>query len=172
LLEAWQHVTAKLLIVGDGPEASRLRASAPRGVEFRGAVAADEALALLRRARAVLVPSTGPEGAGRVVLEAYAAGVPVVASRMGALPEVVEDGVTGLLVGATETKAWARAVEQLVDDSESERMGRAGWELWSTAYSPEIGLQSLENTYREALGGESHPRFGTRHDRGYPRVKG
>jgi glycosyltransferase involved in cell wall biosynthesis len=172
LLEAWQDVRAKLLIVGDGPEAARLRATAPRSVEFRGAVAADEARELLRHARAVLVPSSCPEPAGRVVLEAYAAGVPVVASRMGGLPEVVDDGVTGLLVGATQTKAWARAVEQLFDDSESERMGRAGWELWNKAYSPEIGLRSLENIYRQALSGERHPSVGTRHDRGDSRFKG
>jgi glycosyltransferase involved in cell wall biosynthesis len=172
LLEAWQHVTAKLLIVGDGPEAARLRASAPRSVEFRGAVAADEARELLRHARAVLVPSTCPESAGRVVLEAYAAGVPVVASRMGGLPEVVDEGVTGMLVGATQTEAWARAVEQLFDDTESERMGLAGWELWNKAYSPEIGLRSLENIYREALSREGHPSVGTEHDRGHPRFKG
>jgi len=151
ILHAWTQIRAKLLIVGDGPEAARLRSSAPGNVEFRGTVSPDEVLALLRHARALVVPSTWHEGAGRVVLEAYAAGVPVLASRVGALPETVLDEVTGLLLPPTDIEAWAQAAQRLLEDSESERMGDAAWDLWNEHYSPEHGLRNIERAYRKAL---------------------
>jgi glycosyltransferase involved in cell wall biosynthesis len=151
LLHAWKQIQAKLLVVGDGPEAGRLRALAPAGVEFRGTVDPDEVSALLRHARALVVPSTWYEGAGRVVLEAYAAGVPVLASRIGALPEVVEDGVTGLLLPPADRDSWALAAERILEDSESERMGEAAWRSWQVRFSPEKGLHDIESSYQSVL---------------------
>ena len=150
LVDVWRQVNARLLIVGDGPEASRLRAAAPRNVEFRGVVQPGELPALLRGARALLIPSIWHEAAGKVVLEAYAAGVPVLVSRAGGLPEVVLNEVTGLVLPPTDPLAWIQAVDRLLDDSESERMGRSAWELWSERFSPDQGLVSLESAYRRA----------------------
>lgn len=140
-----------LLVVGDGPERAGLEAIARPGVEFRGAVEADEAAGLLRRARALLYPSRCYEGSPRAVIEALAAGVPVIASDIGGLPEHVEDGVSGLLVHADDGEAWASAIERLEDDAESERLGQGAYEVWRTRFSPEIGLASLEAIYREAI---------------------
>jgi glycosyltransferase involved in cell wall biosynthesis len=151
LLRAWRQIQAKLLIVGDGPEGGRLRSIAPSNAEFRGAVEPDEVPRLLRHARALLVPSTHHEGAGKVVLEAYAAGVPVLASRVGALPESVRDCVTGLLLPPSDTNAWTQAAQRLLEDSESERMGDAGWDLWNAQFGPEQGLQNIERAYQAAL---------------------
>jgi glycosyltransferase involved in cell wall biosynthesis len=151
LLDAWTQIRAKLLIVGDGPEAERLRAIGPSNVEFRGTVEPDEVQALLRHARALVVPSTWHEGAGRVVIEAYAAGVPVLASRVGALPETVEDGVTGLLLPPARPVAWAQAAERILEDSESERMGEAAWHCWKDRFSPDQGLLDIEGAYQRAL---------------------
>jgi glycosyltransferase involved in cell wall biosynthesis len=151
LLRAWTKIRAKLLVAGDGPEAARLRAIAPNNVEFRGTVSPDGVLALLRHARALVVPSAWHEGAGRVVLEAYATGVPVLASRVGALPETVQDEVTGLLLPPTDVEAWAQAALRLLEDSESKRMGDAAWDLWNERYGPERGLQNIENAYRRVL---------------------
>lgn len=151
LVDTWRMVKARLLIIGDGPEASRLRASAAGNVEFRGVVQPDEVPALLRGARALLAPSLWHEGAGKVVLEAYAAGVPVLVSSAGALPEIVQDEVTGLVLPPTDAAAWVEAVDRLLDDAESERMGRSGWELWSARYSPERGLINLGSTYERVL---------------------
>jgi glycosyltransferase involved in cell wall biosynthesis len=151
LLEVWNGVPAKLLVVGDGPDAARLRAMAPPNVEFRGTVGADQVPRLLRRARAVLAPSVSHEGAGKVVLEAYATGVPVVVSRAGGLPEAVDDGITGLVVPPSDIGAWTGAIDQLLEDSESERMGKAGWELWAERYTPEKALFTIEECYRKAI---------------------
>jgi glycosyltransferase involved in cell wall biosynthesis len=148
LVKAWNQVDRRLLIVGDGPERDSLRGLAGRNVDFKGTVQAADVPAILRAARALLVPSISHEGAGKVVLEAYAAGVPALVSGVGGLPEIVRDGVTGLVLPSGDAGAWARAVMRLFDDSESERMGCAAWDLWSERFTPEKGLQNLEGAYR------------------------
>ena len=152
LLSAWGgRVPGRLVIAGHGPEASRLRRAAPKGVEFRGPVAASEVPALMAGARALLVPSRWYEAAPRTIIEAYAAGVPVLASDIGALRDAVEDGVTGYLVPPEDAGAWAGAAERLADDGESERLGEGGRSRWMQRHSPERGLEGLVSTYREAL---------------------
>jgi glycosyltransferase involved in cell wall biosynthesis len=142
---------ARLVVVGDGPERGRLETLAAPGVEFRGAVTSEEVPALVRDARALLVPSTCYEGSPRVIVEAFAAGVPVIASRIGGLPEHVEDGVSGLLVEPGNADAWANAVEQLEDDDASVHLGDGAYAAWRNRFSPEVGLRSLEALYAEAI---------------------
>lgn len=141
----------RLVVVGDGPERRRLESLAGPGVELRGAVAAGNVPSLLRGARAVLVPSIGYETAGRVGIEAFAAGVPVIASRIGGLPEHVDHGVSGLLVEPGNATAWVDAVAQLEDDDTSVRLGDGAYTAWQERFSPDIGLRSLETLYREAI---------------------
>jgi glycosyltransferase involved in cell wall biosynthesis len=73
------------------------------------------------------LPSVGPETFGRVMVEAQACGVPALGSRIGGIPETVEDGVTGLLLPPGDAAAWAGAVLRLAaDDPVRHRMGRVG----------------------------------------------
>jgi len=150
LLSAWREDLGRLLVVGDGPEAPRLRRLAPGGVEFRGTVSPEAPRRLVAQARAVLVPSIWYEAFSRVVVEAYAAGVPVVASRIGALPEVIEDGVTGLLAEPGDPASWAAAVERLCDDRLSDRLGEGAYRAWAARYTPEANLRRLEEIYAAA----------------------
>jgi glycosyltransferase involved in cell wall biosynthesis len=154
LLAGWPP-GVKLTVAGDGPDAARLRAAAPPGVEFTGALGTDDVARLLTTARAVLVPSRWFEGAPRVVVEAFGAGVPVIASRLGALPELVTEGETGLLVttgpgGRDPDGAWASAVERLLDDTESEKLGANAAARWDEHYSPHRALANLEAAYLTA----------------------
>jgi glycosyltransferase involved in cell wall biosynthesis len=151
LLDVWRPALGRLVVVGDGPEAEHLCQQAPSGVEFRGAVPAAEVPEVVRRAKALVVPSKWYEPASRSVLEAYASGVPVVASRIGGLPEVVEHERSGLLIPPSDTAAWGQAIERLLDDSESERLGDGAYRLWQERYTPEQGLKNLEAAYRAAM---------------------
>jgi glycosyltransferase involved in cell wall biosynthesis len=150
LLKMWRRTEAKLVIAGDGPQLRYLRSLAPPNVQFLGAVSSGTAEALIRSARAVVIPSISYEAAGRVVLEAYASSVPVLASRIGGLPEVVRDGRTGLLLRPGDTEGWNQGVERLADDAEAERMGQAAFHLWKEKYAPRHGLARLEEAYRMA----------------------
>jgi glycosyltransferase involved in cell wall biosynthesis len=150
LLSAWSPSSMPLLVVGDGPAAQGLREDAPSNVEFRSTVSPAEVPALIREARALMLPSVCYEAQPRVILEAYAAGVPVLASDLGALPEAVPPD-SGLLVAPGDAGAWSYAVERLLDDRESERLGQGAWRRWRDTYSPERGLQNLEDAYRRAV---------------------
>jgi glycosyltransferase involved in cell wall biosynthesis len=153
LLTVWtrsRKLRKRLVVAGDGPERALLRNAAPT-VDCRGTLPAAEIPSLLSRARALLLPSLSFEGAPRVVLEAYASGVPVLASRLGGLPELIEDGGSGMLVCPRDLAAWAAAVERLTDDAEAERMGERAWRLWRERYSPDRGLANMEAAYRASL---------------------
>jgi glycosyltransferase involved in cell wall biosynthesis len=147
LVSIWRDVPARLVVVGDGPERARLEAAAPGTVEFRGSVPSDQVPAYLARARALVLPSICYEGAPRTVVEAYAAGVPVLANRYGALPGVVSDGVTGLLVEPGDAAGWRGALASVMDDDTSQRLGEGAFAAWRTGYSPERGIADLEAAY-------------------------
>jgi glycosyltransferase involved in cell wall biosynthesis len=152
IVRAWGPDFGELRIVGDGPERSELeRLAAGRGVRLEERVAPSDVPPLLAGARAVIVPSVCFEGQPRVVLEAYAAGVPVLASRIGGLPELVLDGETGVTVEPGDLAGWRAAVERLASDDESTRLGDAAHELWRARFSPERGLAALEHAYAEAI---------------------
>jgi glycosyltransferase involved in cell wall biosynthesis len=127
-LVARDHSSARFVAVGDGTEAESLAARrAPSLVdrlEFLGHVDPIEPLVA---ALDVLVLPSLSEALGLVLLEAGALGVPVVATAVGGIPEVVEDGVTGILVPPGQPTALADAVNQLLGDPVRARaMGEAG----------------------------------------------
>lgn len=137
-----QFPSARLRIVGGGPELPRLRDLARRllihdAVEFTGPVADDrEVRTAYFRAHLFCLPSL-QEGFGIVFVEAMAAGLPVVAARAGAAPEVVEHGVTGVLVPPRSPEMLASALIRLLRREDDRRaMSERGPER-AAAYRPE-----------------------------------
>jgi glycosyltransferase involved in cell wall biosynthesis len=122
---------ARLLIAGDGEHRASLERRAAElelgaAVRFLGRCEAGRVRGLLRGARALVVPSIY-EGMPLVVLEAMEAGVPVIASAVSGIPEVVEDGGTGWLVPPEKPEALADALaEAWTDPAEAARRGAAG----------------------------------------------
>ncbi|MBE3556563.1 MAG: glycosyltransferase family 4 protein [Firmicutes bacterium] len=121
----------QLLIAGDGPYRAQLEAQAkatldPQQVRFIGWVNGRQKSALLSQAAIAVVPSLY-EPFGIVALEEMGAALPVVASRVGGLPEVIEEGVTGLLVPPGDSTALAEALTTLLRQPKwCETLGRAG----------------------------------------------
>jgi glycosyltransferase involved in cell wall biosynthesis len=151
LIRAFTRLRARLVIVGGGPDESALRAEAGAEVDFVGVVAAAELGRLLQRARAVIVPSLSYEGSPRAVVEAYAAGVPVIANDVGALPEFVADCETGMLVPPRDEIALQEAVHALLDDGRAEALGEGALASWAASFGPETALASLERVYEEII---------------------
>jgi glycosyltransferase involved in cell wall biosynthesis len=96
-------------------------------VEFAGPQSADDIVHEYGRAAVVVLPAVGPESFGMPVIEGGAAGRPVVVSAVGGLPEVVDDGATGLIVPRNDAAALAKALLRLLDDPALRRsMGERG----------------------------------------------
>lgn len=107
----------------------------------------------------VMVHAAAREGLGVAVLEALAAGVPVVATRVGGLPDIIDDGLTGLLVRPGDTAAIAAAVERLLEDTTlGETLAARGRQRVVTAFSVERMARAYLNLYTETL--REHGRVG------------
>lgn len=111
----------------------------------------DDAQELMLRADALVHPARW-EGFGLVLLEAMRAGLPVVATRVGAIPEVVADGESGLLVEADDAAALAVAMTRVAtDDALLARLGRAGNERLRAVFPPTATARQTREVYDEAI---------------------
>jgi glycosyltransferase involved in cell wall biosynthesis len=91
------------------------------------------------------------EGMGRALIEAMAAGLPVVASRVGGIPSLIEDGKNGLLVPAGDSSALASALRRILDDPTwSNELGTHAMGSIGTSYGIPAMVESIESTYRVA----------------------
>lgn len=99
------------------------------------------------------VPSIEKEAFGAAAVDAMMAGLPVVASKSGGLEEVVQDGVTGLLVTPGDSKELAQALEELLQ-KENKRlaMGANGYKYAVTGFSAESTTEQLEDIYKDLIG--------------------
>ena len=149
-----------LLVVGEGPLRPRLeRLAAELGVgeRVRFLGERDDVEHLLAAAE-VFVLSSRSEGVPKAVLEAMAAGLPVVATAVGGVPEVVVPGGTGLLVPGGRGEELVRAVaELLAHPARARAMGRAGRRRVEERFSLEAMLAAYAALYRELAGGEAGP---------------
>jgi glycosyltransferase involved in cell wall biosynthesis len=156
LVEAWRRWGAAapaLEIAGDGPERAALeaRAAGLANVRFLGTLAPAEVAARLGRARLLVVPSTCFEGFPLVVREAFAAGVPVAASRLGALPAIVEEGRSGLLFAPNDPVDLARAVARAwADEPGLAALGAGARAAFEARYTADASHEALVAVYAAA----------------------
>jgi glycosyltransferase involved in cell wall biosynthesis len=106
----------------------------------------------------MVLPSLS-EGLPNVVLEAFAASKPVVASDIGGVPEVVEEGISGYLVPPGRAEPLARAIlKMLGDPAKMQSMGAAGYERVRREFTFEAQTEKLEAIYRQMINGSKAPR--------------
>ena len=147
-----------LEIVGDGPERRALeRRAAELGlvgaVAFRGNLGEEETRAAYMTSRVLVLPSVVKENCPLVVLEAMAAGRPVVASRVGGVVELVRQGETGLLVPYGDPDALAGALREILRDGDlADCMGRRGAEVVRNEFTVKRHLESIVGLYERATG--------------------
>ena len=119
LIKAMKNVKRKLLIVGDGPERKKLEKLAQSlGVncEFIGAVAPEKVSKYLMKGKLFVLPAITGEGFPNVILESMSFGLPVVATTLAGIPDLVEDGKTGFLVKPADAEALAGKITKIVNN--------------------------------------------------------
>lgn len=155
LLEAVKNLQdGVLLIVGDG----ELRPQVERHIREQGLEERVRLLGERRDVPAILAASdifalsSRWEGLPYTIIEAMMAGLPVVATRVGGVPELVEDRITGFLVPTRDPKALAAAIQRLLDDPElRKRMGQAGREKVLKEFTLDRMLAETQKVYEEVL---------------------
>lgn len=159
LLAAWAQLRQeiRLKIAGDGPVREELalalgRVGSVRVVQWLGAVPQSKILALMRGARFLVVPSICFENFPLAIAEAFASALPVIASRLGAMAEIVADGETGLHFAPGDPSDLAAKAEWAwTHPREMAAMGLRARAVFEEKYSPGSALANLESIYGWAL---------------------
>jgi len=149
LLDALRLQAADVEVIGEGEWSQQTQAQL--GARAPGFLPVEQILARMKRASYLLLPSLCGENFPRTLAEAYCCGLPVIASRIGALAELVEEGGTGLLFETGNARdladklAWAEA-----HPAQMQAMGRTARARYEALYSPATNLQRLIAIYDEA----------------------
>jgi glycosyltransferase involved in cell wall biosynthesis len=158
LLKAWRQLpkTHTLQIVGDGPSRVQLEAEvAAEGlanVRFSGRMAHAEVIAAIKGSRFVIFPSELYETFGLGIAEAFACGVPVIAAKLGAMQEIVEDGHSGLLFPPCDADELARTVARAWREPELMRsLGEQARKEYETKYTAADNYRQLLEIYRQVI---------------------
>jgi glycosyltransferase involved in cell wall biosynthesis len=156
LLDAWAARGAsrlELVLVGDGPLRERLEARGVGGVRFAGWQSPADVARLLLGARALVFPSVCYENLPRAVIEAMAAGLPVLASDHGGPAELVRDLGPEWTAAAGSEQAWAGALAVLDDDTVVDIAGARARATFERQYTEAASLTGLLEVYGSVLRG-------------------
>jgi glycosyltransferase involved in cell wall biosynthesis len=154
---AQQGRKLRLRLVGDGPDAGSLREQAARlddasAVVFEGAVNQDRIRELYRMADVFCIPSFA-EGIPVVLMEAMAMEIPCVSTHITGIPELIRNGVDGLLVAPSDLDGLIAALSDLMDDAElRERLGKSGRQRVLEDYDLSRSVQNLAAIFAERVG--------------------
>jgi glycosyltransferase involved in cell wall biosynthesis len=157
LLEAWtQFSEIALVIAGQGPMQPQIeqyvRQQTPGNVRYAGHVSREEISRLMKDASFLIFPSCWYEGFPMTIVEAYACGTPVIASHLGAMAEIVDDGRTGLHFTPGDADDLARKVEWAsAHPKEMRDMGRNARTEYETKYTAERNYKLLLDIYQQVM---------------------
>jgi len=150
----YDHFSLK--IIGDGPQRKHLenmvRAKNIHNIEFIGRRSFDECMEFLKNSMFMVMPSICYEGFPLVIGEAFACGKPVIASKLGALTELIEDGKTGLLFEPRNPKDLASKIKMMLENKGNcIEMGKKARKEFEKKYTAEKNFKMLLNIYNKII---------------------
>lgn len=156
LLQAWSQLEdrggLRLVIIGDGPQKAELAAAySQEDIRFLGKQDGDTVLDCMSRAMYVMVPSIWYEGFPMTIVESYSVGTPVLCSRIGALEEIVEDGVTGFHFQHDDLENIKTVIRRAVAYENYAAMRQKVAENYAAHYTEEVNVKQLLAIYSEAM---------------------
>lgn len=160
LLAAWRHLNGSLplKIIGDGPMAAAVQEAAAKDttIQWLGNLPLEAVYALVGAATFLMLPSQCYENFPRVVIEAFAKGTPVIASKLGAMAEIVDDGRTGLHFKPGDPVDLAAKVRRiLADQPQLTRMRQAARQEFDQYFTADVNHKNLVAIYERALSGRT-----------------
>lgn len=152
LLRAWTGVDVPLRVIGDGPMRALVESAANPWVVVLGRKTSAEIAAEMAQAAFLVQPSVAPETFGMAIAEAYCQGLPVIATRFGALAEIVDDGVTGSLFSLGDANDLATKIRWAHRHPEEMRiMGANARKVYEEKYSSSVNFRQLAKIYDAAI---------------------
>jgi len=155
LLNAWEKLPSiPLYIIGDGPLHSEVESKAATlsSVKFLGRQNHDRVLASMKSARFLIFPSICYEGFPMTIVEAFANGLPVIASKIGGMGEIITAGKTGLHFSPGDVGNLAETVARAwVSPADAIRMGKDARAEFESKYSPDKNYEMLLAIYKQAM---------------------
>jgi len=158
LIEAMKHVprNVKLHIVGKGNREEDLKKQASSlgldNIDFLGFRSGKELEEEYKNCIATILPCNWFENFPTTILESYAYGKPVIASKLGGIPEMIDNGISGILTEPTDINGLANAMNRLLNDKELVvNMGKAGRVKLERLFNPNVHYDKLLNVYKEQL---------------------
>lgn len=146
LLDAWSRLQTeeRLLLAGEAVSALEL----PSNVIHLGRLPSSRVRELMHEVRCVVMPGVWPEPFGRVAIEAFSCGTPVIATHAGGLAAIVEDGVNGFVVDPGDVAGLSERLSRLLDGSaDMASLSANARKSFLTLYTPQVNLQALESIY-------------------------
>lgn len=150
LVDAWRRSPPpglEIVALGDGPLLDELQAAPIAGMTFAGRVDHAEVIRLMAESRALIFPSKYYEAMPMTLVEAFAAGLPVMGSARGAMTEMLAPLGEHWSVPAADPSEWAAALGRLTNDGFVDEAGITGRKLWQDRYGPQAALHNLESAY-------------------------
>ncbi len=166
LMAAWQSLNGSLplRVIGSGPEQQFLerycQTQNVKNVEFLGQMPRSQVLEQIRAARCLIFPSQYFENFPMTIVEAYANGVPVIASDIGSVAEIVHDGITGVTFAPGNAAELASRMEWAISNPDLlEEMGRRARAEYEVKYTAKRNYEMLMNIYQHALRRKLQPQL-------------
>lgn len=161
LVRAAKNLDAKVIVAGDGPERGNLQALAQRlganNLRFPGFLHANELERLYQTALVTVLPSRWYENCPLTLLESYANSTPVVGARIGAIPELIEDGKTGFLFTPNDADDLNKVLQYCITRAPLlRRMGITALSKVRAKYSPHAYLEGLESVLNNVANKNIH----------------
>lgn len=152
LLKAWRKTKAQLKIIGEGPLFKTVQENNLPQIFQLGQKNQERVYEEMRHASYLVLPSTCYEGFPMTIVEAFAHGLPVIASRLGAMAEIIEDGFTGLHFTAGDAEDLAAKVTWAENHpDEMRQMGSNARKVYEEKYTADINYRQLMAIYEEAI---------------------
>lgn len=152
MIEGWRDLDVPLDVFGGGPLEDELKKAAPDNVTILGARPREEVFAAMKRAAFLVMPSEWYEACPMVLVEGMAHGLPIVATRLGAMAEIVADGETGVLFEPANARDLVEKVNQvLAQPEEMKAMAVQAQKVSETRFSAEQNYRELRAIYETVI---------------------
>lgn len=152
LLKAWETLDVPLRIAGDGPLMRMVKEKNTSKIVILGKISSSQVSQEMAKASFLVMPSEWYEGFPMVIVEAFAHGLPVVASNLGGMSEIVENNITGLHFEAGNPKDLAEKVLWMHNHpNECKKMGETARKMYEEKYTPERNYHMLMDIYQKTI---------------------